>query len=131
MIEQGHVQACADFEAENGDFKFDQFYVSAIDMNGVHLAHGGNPAMRGNSVFGVKDADGNEFMRDVFHRGKTKGRGWADYRWRHHVTGRIEWKSLYFERGNDVIVTCGIYKGTEQDGAVLPVLPSPEARRVR
>jgi methyl-accepting chemotaxis protein len=120
----GIERACADFEAENGDFKSGEFYVSAIDMNGVHLAHGGNPAMRGNSVLGVKDADGNEFMRDVFHRGKTKGRGWADYRWPHPVTGRIEWKSLYFELGDGVIVTCGIYKGTERDAGAAVAVPA-------
>jgi methyl-accepting chemotaxis protein len=131
LREVGVEQACADFETENAGFKFGEFYVSAIDMNGVHLAHGGNPAMRGNSVLGVKDADGNEFMRDVFQRGKSKGRGWADYRWPHPVTGRVEWKSLYFELGDNVIVTCGIYRGVEQDGAIAPALPAPAVRRLR
>ena len=38
------------------------------------------------------------------------GNGWNDYKWTNPVTQAIEAKSSYFEKVDDVVIGCGIYK---------------------
>ena len=41
---------------------------------------------------------------------KTKGKGWQDYKFTNPVSKKIEQKSAYIEKVDDLIVGCGVYK---------------------
>jgi cytochrome c len=41
---------------------------------------------------------------------KTKGTGWSDYKWANPVTKKIDDKTTYFMKVDDVVLGCGIYK---------------------
>jgi signal transduction histidine kinase len=40
----------------------------------------------------------------------AKGSGWSDYKWTNPVTKKIDPKSTYFQKVDDVILGCGVYK---------------------
>ena len=41
---------------------------------------------------------------------KTKNNGWQDYKFVNPVTKQFEPKSMYFEKYEDLVINCGIYK---------------------
>jgi cytochrome c len=95
---------------EGTQFKKDDLYVFVIDMKGMTLAHGGNPKLVGKDMSGLKDADGKLFIKDMIDGATAKGSGWSDYKWTNPVTKKIDPKSTYFQKVDDVVLGCGIYK---------------------
>jgi signal transduction histidine kinase len=96
--------------SEGTQFKKDDLYVFVIDMKGITLAHGGNPKLVGKDMSGLKDADGKLFIKDMIDGATAKGSGWSDYKWTNPVTKKIDPKSTYFQKVDDVILGCGVYK---------------------
>lgn len=91
-------------------FKKDDLYVFVIDTKGMTLAHGGNSRLVGKDMSGLKDADGKFFIKDIIDNANAKGSGWLDYKWTNPVTKKIDPKSTYFQKVDDVVLGCGIYK---------------------
>lgn len=94
----------------SGKFRDRDLYVTINDLTGKNLAHGANPKMQGKDLIDLKDADGKYFMRERIELAKAKGKGWQDYKFVNPVSKQIEPKSMYFEKHEDLIVNCGIYK---------------------
>ena len=111
VLEKGSRQACRDFEDPRGEFVFGDFYVYAIDFNGIRLASGADPSSTGENILDLKDADGRPCIRDIIRIVQTRGKGWYDYKWLHPHTRTVEMKSVYFEAIDGMIIICGIYKG--------------------
>lgn len=109
MKANGKEKAFREF-TEGTHFKKNDLYVFIVDMKGVILAHGGNPRLVGKDLSGLKDADGKLFIKEIVDETNTKGSGWSDYKWAHPVTKKIDLKSTYFQKADDVIIGCGIYK---------------------
>jgi signal transduction histidine kinase len=109
MKANGKDKAFKEF-TEGTQFKKDDLYVFVIDMKGMTLAHGGNPKLVGKDMSGLKDADGKFFIKDMIDGATAKGSGWSDYKWTNPVTKKIDPKSTYFQKVDDVILGCGIYK---------------------
>jgi methyl-accepting chemotaxis protein len=99
-----------DFARPNGDYRVGDLYVYVVDTAGNMLLH---PTLRDN-VLDVADADGKFFFRPVVEIAGKRGKGWEDYKWLNPVSNRIEPKSTYFERVDDLILCCGIYVREEQ-----------------
>ncbi|CUI05206.1 Methyl-accepting chemotaxis protein I (serine chemoreceptor protein) [Janthinobacterium sp. CG23_2] len=97
-------------DMQNTRFRDRDLYVTINDMNMKNLAHGANAKMQGKDLIDLKDADGKPFMRERLELVKTKGKGWQDYKFVNPVTKQIEPKSMYFEKYEDLIINCGIYK---------------------
>lgn len=110
MKVNGKEKAIAEVNNVNGQFRDGDLYVTINDMHARTLAHGANVKMQGKDLIDLRDADGKFFMRERLELAKTKGKGWQDYKFVNPATGQIEPKSMYFERYEDVIVNCGIYK---------------------
>ena len=66
--------------------------------------------MIGKDFIDMKDIDGRPYVKERMEMAKTKGKGWQDYKFTNPVSKKIEPKSMYFERLEDVVVACGIYK---------------------
>lgn len=93
-----------------GQFVDRDLYIFVLDMNGNMLAHGSNPRLIGKNMSEIKDADDRHFVKEILGVAGSKGSGWVDYKWPNPVTKKIEPKTSYFEKVNDVVVVCGIYK---------------------
>lgn len=106
----GREKAFAEFNNPNGKFRDRDLYILVFDMNGVSLAHGSLPRLIGKPVAAVKDADGKVIFQAYLDMVASRGKGWVDYRWPNPVSGKIEKKSTYVEKMDDLIIGAGIYK---------------------
>ena len=107
---EGKEKAFAEFNNLKGKYVDRDLYITVYDLNGKCLAHGANSKMIGKDLIDLKDSDGKAFVRERMELAKTKGKGWQDYKFTNPVSKKIEPKSMYFERVEDVVVACGIYK---------------------
>jgi signal transduction histidine kinase len=106
----GKEKAFAEFNNTKGKFIHKDVYVTVYDMNGKCLAHGQNAKMVGKDLMELKDADGKYLIKERVEVVKAKGKGWQDYKYTNPVSKTIEHKTTYFEKYEDVIVACGVYK---------------------
>ncbi|MDR3514218.1 MAG: cache domain-containing protein [Azospirillaceae bacterium] len=106
VAEVGTEKAFADFSDQKGPWVKGELYGFCHTLDGVSVAHGGNPALVGKNVLGFKDPDGVLVNVVVVNKAKTDGKGWIDYRWPNSVTKKITLKHVYVEKVADKFV-CG------------------------
>jgi len=107
----GEDKAFADFTRSDGGFVDGELYVFCYDRAGLNKAHGGNRSFVGRNLLHIKDPDGIEPNALIVKMGFEQGHGWVDFKWPNPVTKRIENKSAYVIRTNDVVCGVGYYKG--------------------
>jgi len=108
--DDGKDNAFAEINNPKGKFVDRDLYIFVYDLKGVCLAHGFNQKMIGKDLSGMKDIDGKSYVKERIEIAKTKGKGWQDYKFTDPVSKRIEMKSAYIEKVDDLIVGCGVYK---------------------
>jgi signal transduction histidine kinase len=108
----GEEKAFADFTRPDGGFVDGELYVFCYDRNGLNKAHGGNPSFVGRNLLHIKDPDGKEPNYLIVRKGFDEGEGWVDFKWPNPVTKKIERKSAYVIRTNDVVCGVGYYMGS-------------------
>lgn len=106
----GKDKTTAEVNSSGGQFTSKDLYIFINDMNGMSVAHGGNPKLVGKNMIELKDADGKPFIKEMTELAKTKGKGWVDYKWVNPVSKAIDAKSTYVEKVGDYVIGCGIYK---------------------
>ncbi len=106
----GQAKAFAEFSNPKGQFVDRDLYVFVYDLNGKCVAHGANQKMIGIDLLPMKDPDGKEYVKERVEIAKTRGKGWQDYKFPNPISKKIEQKTAYIERVDDLIVGCGVYK---------------------
>jgi len=128
----GLQQACADFSDRQGRFVSGEYYLFVLDMNCRRLAYAPDPSTIGRDDSELRDADGRRFSYEMVKQSRTAGFGWYDYRMLNPKTGRVQPKSVYFERVGEVVMGCGIYHGEAQaQPAAAPARAQPAAAPAR
>jgi len=107
---EGKEKAFVEINNPKGKFVDRDLYIFVYDMTGKCVAHGFNQKMIGKDLIEMKDKDGKYFVKERIEIAKTKGRGWQDYEFTDPLTKKIEHKSAYVEKLDDLIIGCGIYK---------------------
>ena len=88
-----------------------EMYLFVYDQAGVCKAIGFNSVeLVGKNRMGLKDPDGKMILQEMLAVGKTKGKGWVDYKYPDPVTGKILAKTSYVETHEGLLFGCGIYK---------------------
>ena len=106
----GKEKAFAEISNPKGKFIDKDLYVFVYDMNGKCLAHGFNQKMIGKDLIDMKDPDGKFYVKERIEISKTKGKGWQEYKFTNPMTKKVEHKTAYIEKVDDLIVGCGAYK---------------------
>jgi cytochrome c len=106
----GEKRAFADFTRPDGGFIDGELYVFCYDRDGINKAHGGNPALVGRNLLNIKDPDGLEPNVLIVKKGFEQGGGWVDFKWPNPLSKKIDSKSAYLIRTNDVVCGVGYYK---------------------
>jgi signal transduction histidine kinase len=106
----GKEKALAEISNPKGQFVKGELYVFIWDLKGMVLAHGPNQKLIGKDVSELKDADGKLFVKEALELAKAKGSGWVDYKWTNPVTKKIDPKTTFVKKVDDLIFCCGIYK---------------------
>lgn len=105
-----HEQAFADISNPKGEFVDRDLYLVVYRNDGTSLAHGFNQKMIGKNLIDLRDADGKEYWRERIEWARTKASFWQDLKFVDPLTRKIEPKSTYCERLEDLLVCGGIYK---------------------
>lgn len=105
--EHGKEKAYADINA--GKLNKGGVYPVINDLTGQCLAHGTNVKLTGKNHMALKDPDGVFFVQKMIEVGKTKGKGWVEYKFTNPESKKIEPKSVYVEKYEDLIVNSGVY----------------------
>jgi cytochrome c len=107
----GPEKAFAEISNLKGKFVDRDLYVVVYDLNGKCLAHGQNPKfLVGKDLIGMRDPDGKYYVKERVELAKTKSQFWQDYKFSNPLTKKIEPKSMYVEKMDNLLVGCGVYK---------------------
>jgi cytochrome c len=98
-------QATGRFHMQKGS----NLYLFIYNLEGVCVAHGSKPVLVGMNRLDSKDPDGKFYVKEFINTVKTKGKGWVDYKYPDPATGKIQPKSTYVERCDDMVVCAGAY----------------------
>lgn len=85
-------------------------YLVVYGLDGTVRAHGANAKLVGENLIDMLDIDGKPYVKERVDMAKSKGTFWQDYKFTNPTTKKIEPKSMYCERQDDMAVCAGIYK---------------------
>ncbi len=105
----GKAEMIKRINSKDPEFNQGALYLAMRDLDGITVAHPTN-ALIGKNLLDVPDADGKLFRRDMLGLAKGKGKGWVDYKFKNPSTGKVEAKTTYVLRVEDVALEAGIYK---------------------
>ncbi len=108
---KGKAEMMKKINAKDPDFVKGELYVDMRDIKtGIVLAHPYNPSIVGKDLTDVPDANGKKYRREIIELAAAKGKGWVDYQYKNPTSGKIEPKTTYILRVDDVVLEAGIYK---------------------
>jgi len=111
MKAKGKAEMMKKINAKDPDFVQGELYVDMRDIKtGIVLAHPYNPSIVGKDLTDVPDANGKKYRREIIELAAAKGKGWVDYQYKNPTSGKIEPKTTYILRVDDVVLEAGIYK---------------------
>ena len=85
-------------------------YLVVYSLDGSVKAHGANAKLVGNNLMDMLDIDGKPYIKERMELAKSKGSFWQDYKFTNPTTKKIEPKSMYCEKVDEVVACAGIYK---------------------
>jgi cytochrome c len=107
---QGNEKGYAEISRKGGKFTDRDLYLVVYGLDGVVHAHGANEKMVGKNLIELKDVDGKAFVKERVELARSKGVFWQDYKFTNPVTKKVEPKSMYCEKLDEVAVCGGVYK---------------------
>jgi len=107
---EGQEKAFDAFNDPKGEFVKKDLYIFVLNMEGTVLAHGANSGLIGKNLMELKDADKKPFIEEMIEKAKQSPEGWVDYKWTNPVTNTVQQKSTYYQKIEDILVCCGVYK---------------------
>jgi cytochrome c len=109
LKKNGRETALQAFIDPHGPFRDRDLYVIVFDLEGNGLAHI-NPRLIGKPTGDIRGVDGKYILHEQRKLATEKGTGWMDYKCPDPARGRIEAKSTYLEKVDDLVLMCGIYQ---------------------
>ncbi len=106
----GAEKTLAEINNPKGQFIKGDVYVFIWGTDYVVKAHPTNAKLVGKNLKELKDTDGKAFVFDGVELAKAKGSGWVDYKYTNPVSKKIEAKTTYVKKVDDLVFACGIYK---------------------
>lgn len=108
---RGRDELMKRISAKDSDYVQGSLYLDMRDLyTGVVLAHPINSSIVGKDLVDVPDASGKKYRREIIELAQNKGKGWVDYQYKNPASGKIEPKTTYILRVDDVVLEAGIYK---------------------
>jgi signal transduction histidine kinase len=100
----------AEVTAKDAKWADRDLYMVVYGMDGVVQAHGANAKLVGASMIDMLDIDGKPYIKERIELAKSKGTFWQDYKFTNPTTKKIEPKSMYCEKVEELVACAGIYK---------------------
>jgi cytochrome c len=110
LKKNGKDKTYAEITKKDSQFVDRDLYLVVYGLDGVVHAHGANEKMVGKNLMELKDVDGKAFVKERVELAQSKGSFWQDYKFTNPVSHKIEPKTTYCEKVDDVVLCGGIYK---------------------
>src|SRR5258706_9532653 len=107
----GRKQALADFNAKKAPFSDRDLYVFCIGSDRSMVANGGYPSWGGQSVDGLKDANGKLFGKSLIDAAAPAGGGSVLYPHINPVSRKPQPKVSFVQKVGQDVCGVGAYKG--------------------
>ena len=108
---KGKDEMMKKINAKDAEYVQGELYIDMRDLKtGIVLAHPYNPSIVGKDLTDVPDASGKKYRREIIDLAAAKGKGWVDYQYKNPTSGKIEPKTTFIQRVDDVVLEAGIYK---------------------
>ncbi|RZA33005.1 MAG: cache type 2 domain-containing protein [Lysobacteraceae bacterium] len=108
---KGKDEMMKKINAKDTEYVQGELYMDIRDLKtGIVLAHPYNPSIVGKDLTDVPDANGKKYRREIIELAAAKGKGWVDYQYKNPTSGKIEPKTTFIQRVEDVVLEVGIYK---------------------
>ena len=108
---KGLEASLATFSDTEGPFRKGELFLVVMGMDGKVHSHSGMKKMIGANITELKDPNGVYMVKDMQEKAKKINSGWSvEYVWLNPDAKKMETKITYFERADDLIFFCGIYK---------------------
>ena len=108
---KGKNEMMKKINAKDAEYVQGELYMDIRDLKtGIVLAHPYNPSIVGKDLTDVPDANGKKYRREIIELAAAKGKGWVDYQYKNPTSGKIEPKTTFIQRVDDVVLEVGIYK---------------------
>ncbi|HEU4775501.1 MAG TPA: cache domain-containing protein [Telluria sp.] len=97
--------------ARDPDYVQGSLYIDMRDLySGIVLAHPINSTIVGKDLTDIPDVGGKNYRREIIELAQKSGKGWVEYQYKNPTSGKIEPKTTYILRVDDVVLEAGIYK---------------------
>jgi signal transduction histidine kinase len=107
---EGQDRALTAFGDTKGAFTYRDLYIMVLDLRGNLLSNAFAKHLVGTNVLGLRDVDGQLFIKETLDVARTRGKGWIEYRWTNPATQKLERKVTYVERVGNITIACGAYR---------------------
>ena len=107
----GKTITLTEFSNPRGPFVKGEQCLYVLDTNGTMLAHPLNEKYTGKDFYGVQDAEGKSFFKDIVDTANAKGCGWVSYKWFDPTAKIAVNKMVYFEKIDNMIFCSDTHKG--------------------
>ena len=105
-----HDKLFTEITAKDGKWADRDLYLVVYSMDGTVKAHGANAKLVGNNLMDMLDIDGKPYIKERIDLAKSKGSFWHDYKFTNPTSKKIEPKSMYCEKVDELVACAGIYK---------------------
>lgn len=105
-----HDKLFAEITGKDAKWVDRDLYLVIYGLDGSVKAHGANAKLVGNNLMDMLDIDGKPYIKERIDLAKSKGSFWQDYKFTNPVTKKIEPKSMYCEKVDELVTCAGIYK---------------------
>ncbi len=105
-----HDKLYSEITAKDAKWADRDLYLVVYSMDGTVKAHGANAKLVGNNLMDMLDIDGKPYIKERIELAKSKGTFWQDYKFTNPTSKKIEPKSMYCEKVDELVACAGIYK---------------------
>jgi signal transduction histidine kinase len=105
-----HDKLYGEITAKDAKWADRDLYLVVYGMDGSVKAHGANAKLVGNNLMDMLDIDGKPYIKERIDLAKSKGTFWQDYKFTNPTSKKIEPKSMYCEKVDELVACAGIYK---------------------
>lgn len=105
-----HDKLYTEVTAKDGKWTDRDLYLVVYGLDGSVKAHGANAKLVGNNLMDMLDIDGKPYIKERMDLARSKGSFWQDYKFTNPTTKKIEPKSMYCEKVDELVACAGIYK---------------------
>jgi signal transduction histidine kinase len=105
-----HDKLFSEVTAKDAKWADRDLYLVVYGMDGSVKAHGANAKLVGNNLMDMLDIDGKPYIKERIDLAKSKGSFWQDYKFTNPTSKKIEPKSMYCEKVEELVACAGIYK---------------------